>query len=144
MKAYLGLGSNVGDRMEQLQRAIEQIDSLPATFVTRVSDTMETKAEGEWDESSAADFLNCCIEIETALSPQRLLECLKAIERSGGRTKEGKRLDAEGQRIYSDRSIDIDILLYGRRKIKTETLEIPHPRMEERDFVMIPLKQIKY
>lgn len=142
MKAYLGLGSNIGDRKTRLEKAIEAVDALPATYVTKVSGMIQTKACGKWDSSSAGDFLNCCVEIETALEPERLLERLKEIERKQGRPGKDRSFDENGERIYSDRCIDIDILLYGRRKIKTEKLEIPHPRMRERDFVMIPLKQI--
>lgn len=87
-------------------------------------------------------FLNCCVRISTAIPPHRLLEALKGIERKLGRTNEGIRKNEQGQRIYSDRPIDIDILLYGKRRIDRPDLQVPHPRMYERDFVMRPLREI--
>lgn len=87
-------------------------------------------------------FLNCCVRISTAIPPHRLLEALKEIERKLGRTNEGIRKNGKGHRIYSDRPIDIDILLYGKRRIDRPDLQVPHPRMYERDFVMRPLREI--
>lgn len=135
---YLGLGSNEGDREAALQYGLQEISRLPETKLEKVSEIISTKAEG----FEGADFLNCCCSITTALEPQRLLEELKGIERRAGRLNEGIRLDENGRRIYSDRALDIDILLYGDEKINTDTLQVPHPRMLERDFVMIPLRQI--
>ncbi len=144
MKAYLSLGSNISPRRDRLEKAVELIGKLPTTSVTGMSDLLETEAEGEWkDGQQKGKFLNCCVEITTAIPPQRLLEELKKIEKALGRHNEGKVFTPQGHRLYADRPVDIDILLYGRRKIKTENLEIPHPRMQERAFVMIPLKQIK-
>lgn len=87
-------------------------------------------------------FLNCCVRISTAIPPHRLLKALKEIERKLGRTNEGIRKNEKGHRIYSDRPIDIDILLYGKRRIDGPDLQVPHPRMYERDFVMRPLREI--
>lgn len=156
MKVYLGIGSNQGDRRGNIQKALEAIDALPATLVEEVSSVIETKPEGKWKEGERKGmFLNCCCRISTGLTPGRLLEELKGIERAMGRrapASEGKacRRDSAREhtdrgyagRKYTDRPIDIDILLYGRRKIKTDSLRIPHPRMQERDFVMIPLREL--
>lgn len=145
MKVFLGLGSNMGERRDNLQRAIEAIDNLPCTFVEAVSGIIETEAEGKWNQVSGEGpekFLNCCVRIETTVSPERLLGMLKKIETDLGRLNGGIKRDDSGERIYSDRPIDIDILLYGRRRINTPALQIPHPRMQERDFVMIPLREI--
>lgn len=153
MKVYLGIGSNQGDRKDNIQKALEAIDALPATTVEEVSSVIETEPEGKWKAGEEkGKFLNCCCRISTGLTPQRLLEELKGIERAMGRgvadpASEGKACQRDcasehTDREYSDRPIDIDILLYGRRKIKTDLLQIPHPRMQERDFVMIPLRQL--
>lgn len=160
---YLGIGSNQGDRRGNIQKALKAIDALPATLVEEVSSLIETKPEGKWKEGERKGmFLNCCCRISTGLTPGRLLEELKGIEKAMGRmvadpASEGKACrrdsardfaDRENNgrdytdREYSDRPIDIDILLYGRRKIKTDSLRIPHPRMQERDFVMIPLQEL--
>lgn len=148
MKVYLGIGSNQGDRKDNIQKALEAIDALPATTVEEVSSVIETEPEGKWKAGEEkGKFLNCCCRISTGLTPQRLLEELKGIERAMGRcdadlASVGKACPWNSGREYSDRPIDIDILLYGRRKIKTDLLQIPHPRMQERDFVMIPLRQL--
>lgn len=145
MKVFLGLGSNMGERRDNLHKAIEAIDGLPCTIVEAVSGIVETEAEGKWDavsESGPGKFLNCCVRIDTSVSPHRLLKMIKKIEADLGRPAGVIRRDGSGGRIYSDRPIDIDILLYGRRRIDTPALQIPHPRMFERDFVMRPLREI--
>lgn len=149
MKVYLGIGSNQGDREENIKKALEAIDALPATSVEEVSSVIETEPEGRWKEGEGKGmFLNCCCRISTGLTPGRLLEELKGIERALGRCcatdiAAGREACSwNSARQYTDRPIDLDILLYGRRKIKTDSLQIPHPRMQERDFVMIPLQEL--
>jgi len=137
-EVFLALGSNMGDRRANIEAALERIGRLPGTRLEKVSDIIESKAEG----FEGGDFLNCCCRIVTTLEAERLLDEVKGIERLLGREDEGVKEDQQGRRIYSDRPIDIDILLYGDRKIYTENLQIPHPRMNEREFVMVPLKQI--
>jgi len=129
---YLSLGSNLGDREDNLHRAIEMI-SKRVGKVTTVSSFLESEAVGF---VSANKFINCAICVLTALTPFELLHTTQDIERALGRKKKS----VNG--IYSDRTIDIDILLYGDTKIDTDELKIPHPRMQERDFVLIPLKEI--
>jgi len=130
---YLSLGSNIGDREETLHKAIEMIGESVGK-VTTVSSFLETEAVGF---ISANKFINCVVCVMTELEPLELLHKTQEIERALGRTK--KSVDG----IYSDRTIDIDILLYGNVTIDTPELKIPHPRMQEREFVMIPLREIK-
>lgn len=139
IEVYLSLGSNMGDRKASLEKALEMIGDLPGTTLERVSDMMETEAVG----FEGADFLNCCCRIATELEPLELLERLKGIEEQMGRRSRAPRYDEDGKRIYSDRPIDIDILLYGDLTVNEETLQIPHPHMLERDFVMVPLNEIR-
>ena len=137
--AYLGLGSNLGDREGSIRTALSRIDALPKTKLKAVSSLMETKADG----FEGPDFINCCCSISTGLEPLQLLEAVKAIEADMGRKMTGARYDAHGHRIYASRPIDIDILLYGDLQMDDPQLQIPHPRMHERDFVMIPLNEIR-
>jgi len=124
-KIYLALGSNRGDRKRQLEEARERLTA--AVQIKEVSPIYETEPWGYPDQS---DFLNQVIEVETELEPLELLDFLKDIEDRMGR-EEGFR--------YGPRVIDLDILLYGSRVCTHEKLQIPHPRMTERAFVMIPL-----
>ena len=142
MTVYLGIGSNEGDRMANVREALQRIGALPGTKLEAVSGIIGTKPQGEWREGERRqDFLNCCCRIGTEIPPQELLDALKGIEKAMGRRMEPV-CPERGRRLYSDRPIDIDILLYGDLTINTESLQIPHPRMQERDFVMIPLKEI--
>ncbi|MFZ3330569.1 MAG: 2-amino-4-hydroxy-6-hydroxymethyldihydropteridine diphosphokinase [Candidatus Acidiferrales bacterium] len=126
---YLSLGSNIGDRVLNISRAI---DSLPVhgVHVVQQSSPYETEPvevrDQEW-------FLNGVAEVETKLTPQRLMQALLAIERSMGRL----RLAPKGPRI-----IDIDILLFGSSILHVPGLEIPHPRMAQRRFVLVPFAEI--
>jgi 2-amino-4-hydroxy-6-hydroxymethyldihydropteridine diphosphokinase len=126
---YLSLGSNIGDRARHLEEAIER---LPAAGVNvlRVSPLYETEPV---DYTAQAWFLNLVVEAETILFPMQLLSRTARIERELGRI----RSLAKGPR-----TIDIDILLYGRAVVKTARLEIPHPRMAERRFVLAPLNDL--
>ncbi len=132
MISYLSLGANIGDRRKTLLRAIDLINEGIGSVV-RQSKIMETDPVGF---SSKNKFLNLCIAVDTALSPQELLKATQEIERTLGRTR--KSVNQE----YQDRTIDIDILLYGDLAINEGNLQIPHPRMTERVFVMKPLKEI--
>lgn len=130
--AYLSLGSNLGDRHATMQSAILLLDSQ-AGSVDRVSSAIETEP---WGFESANKFLNMCVRITTTLSPEQLLATTKDIELQLGRTTKS----VNGQ--YHDRPIDIDILTYDDLHINTPLLTLPHPYMHERDFVMIPLREI--
>jgi 2-amino-4-hydroxy-6-hydroxymethyldihydropteridine diphosphokinase len=152
-KVYLGLGSNLGDREENICKAISLIDERVGK-VLRQSSLIETEP---WGFESSNRFLNGVILCETTLSPREVLKATQKIERELGRKKkskvEGRRSKAEGQKPtangqqpmanYKDRPIDIDILLYDDWKVDEPDLKIPHPLMQERDFVMTPLKEIQ-
>ncbi|MBO7119723.1 MAG: 2-amino-4-hydroxy-6-hydroxymethyldihydropteridine diphosphokinase [Bacteroidaceae bacterium] len=131
-KLYLSLGSNLGDRAQNLRRAIALIEERVGA-VQRVSSFIETEP---WGFESEHPFLNAACLVLTTLSPIECLEATQQIERELGRKKKSK----NGK--YHDRPIDIDLLMYGDQTISTPRLTIPHPRMQERDFVMIPLREI--
>ena len=138
-QVYLGLGSNLGDCRKNLERAIRLIaDRVGA--VTRQSSFIETEP---WGFESENRFLNAVILCETTQTPREVLRLTQQIERDMGRRKVvGGGLTVNGQRIYSDRIVDIDILLYDDLTVDEPDLKIPHPLMHQRDFVMIPLKEI--
>lgn len=137
---YLGLGSNEGDRESNIRLALSMLDDVDGVSVVKVSDLIETEP---WGFNADVKFLNCVAEIfvNEQVTPLSLLKECKRIEESMGRD-EVIEFDDEGKRVYHSRPIDIDILLYGNQNIDNEILTIPHPLMAERDFVMIPLKQI--
>lgn len=129
---YLGLGSNIGNRKRMIAQAIENINKQVGVVV-RQSALYETKA---WGFESPNDFINAAICCETELAPRALMRKLQSIEQQMGRV--GKTIGEQ----YQDRVIDIDILLYDDIKVNEPDLKIPHPYMREREFVMIPLKEI--
>lgn len=135
---YFSLGSNVGNREEHLREALRRMDEAFGCHWTRLSDFILTEAWG----FDGAEFVNAAVLYELDSDPWDVLGVCKDIERSMGR-EEIYETDAGGARIYHDRIIDIDILLYGDRSIRSETLTVPHPLMESREFVMRPLMQIK-
>ncbi|MCW5767519.1 MAG: 2-amino-4-hydroxy-6-hydroxymethyldihydropteridine diphosphokinase [Phycisphaeraceae bacterium] len=130
--AYIGLGSNLGEKAVTLESAICQIARLPDTRVIARSDWMQTSPVGVTDQP---DFLNGVIAIETFLPAQRLIEVLLRIEAEHGRDR------ATGSR-WGPRTLDLDLLLYGSAMIEEAGLQVPHPRMLEREFVLAPLFQI--
>lgn len=129
---FLSLGTNLGNKEQNLRAAIQEISTRIGP-VTAQSDFIETEPWGFVSENS---FLNAAVKTETELSPFELLKATQKIEKELGRTQKTKNTE------YHDRLIDIDILLYDDLSISTPTLTIPHPLMNERDFVLIPLKQI--
>ena len=141
-KVYLGLGSNLGDKAENIRKAISLINERVGT-VLRQSSLIETEP---WGFESEHKFLNGVILCETTLTPRQLLKATQRIERTLGRKKKSTDsclLSPDSSKIYSDRPIDIDILLYDDLTIDEPDLKIPHPLMTQRDFVMIPLKEIQ-
>ncbi len=132
MKVYLSLGSNLGNKKKNIDRAIRKINDL-AGSVLRSSNYHISKP---WGYKSNNTFVNVAILIETNYNPHDLLLILKNIEIQMGRKEKSQ------NKNYSDRIIDIDILLYENLSINTPDLIIPHPLMKERDFVMIPLSEI--
>lgn len=129
---YLSLGSNQGWRKRNLQHAIRLIGERLG-HVGKQSDILETEP---WGYQSKRKYLNMCIELHTSLEPEALLDGCEQIERELGRTRKS----TDG--VYHDRLIDIDILLFDDLKIQTPRLTIPHPHMFDRDFVMVPLREI--
>lgn len=129
---YLSLGSNLGDRYAIMRRAIHLINN-EVGCVDRESSPIKTEP---WGFESANKFLNMCIRVQTSLSPEAVLDVTQDIERRLGRTLKS----VDGQ--YHDRPIDIDMLMYDNLHLSTPRLTLPHPHMHERDFVMIPLREI--
>lgn len=142
---YLSLGTNLGNKEQNLLTAIKEI----ARRIGSIKAQSAFIATEPWGFDSPNTFLNAAICIETALSPMALLRETQQIERDMGRTQKStvnsQLSTVNGQQstvIYHDRIIDIDILLYDDLHINTKKLTIPHPHMNERDFVLIPLKEI--
>lgn len=129
-KAYLGLGTNMGDRETYLSSAVKLLDNYENITVTNKSKIYETKA---WGYTDQADFLNMCIEIKTSLNEYELLKVCQEVE-----------LKLSRERIirWGPRTIDVDILFFNDIILNNEDLYIPHPRISERAFVLIPLMDI--
>ena len=130
MRAYLSLGSNMGDRGYYLREALRLLAEIKELKITAKSHVYETKP---WGLTDQADFWNLAVEIETGLEPLELLKTCQDVENS-----------LERKRImrWGPRTIDIDILLYDNRVSNLEEITLPHPRMEEREFVLAPLREI--
>lgn len=135
---YLSLGSNLGNRRQLLLDAIEKINKKVGNVV-RQSSFYETKP---WGFESVNLFLNAAVKVTTKLSPTELLEVTQQIEREMGRRKKTTLNSQLSTPNYSDRPIDIDILLYDDLHVDLPELKIPHPLMQERDFVLVPLREI--
>ena len=143
---YLSLGSNQGDRAENIENALSLLNIELKTPYKAVSSLLETQP---WGFESDQKFLNAAVHYELMLpkgyNPEAeglmILEICKDIERRLGRAGEPE-YDENGQSIYRNRTIDIDILLLGDNKIDCPELTVPHKLMHERDFVMVPLKEI--
>lgn len=129
-RAYLSLGANLGDRLEQLTQALQRLGAEPETALVRVSGVYETEPQGKVDQPQ---FLNCAVCLETGLAPDQLLAATSRIEAELGRQRHER---------WGPRTIDIDILLYGAERLDEPELTIPHPRMQERAFVLIPLLEV--
>ncbi len=128
--AYIGLGTNLGDRIENLRQGVKLLDAEKEIVLLNISAVYETDPVGG---PVQGPYLNACAEINTALPPEELLTRMLAIEDKLGRVR--------GER-WGPRLIDLDLLVYEERIIETEFLQLPHPRMEERDFVIVPLNDI--
>ncbi|MFS0646165.1 2-amino-4-hydroxy-6-hydroxymethyldihydropteridine diphosphokinase [Siminovitchia sp. 179-K 8D1 HS] len=128
--AFLSLGSNIGDRERALLDAVKELEKTTGIHVKKISSIYETDPVGYTDQ---APFLNMAVKIATSLSPEELLSKCLSIEEKLGRVREFR---------WGPRKIDLDILLYNTENIEMEVLQIPHPRMTERAFVLIPLLEI--
>jgi deoxyguanosine kinase len=133
---FLSLGSNLGKRRQMLETAKKSIARQVGSIVAE-SKIYETPAWGY----QAGDYLNLALEIHTKLSPDEVLRLTQAIEKAMGR-RQKTQYNSEGKALYSSRCIDIDIIYYGNRIIDKPDLKIPHPRMQERNFVLFPLCDI--
>jgi 2-amino-4-hydroxy-6-hydroxymethyldihydropteridine diphosphokinase len=133
VRTYIALGSNLGDRRATLDNALAAMDAREGIRVVAVSTFIETDPVGGPDKQGA--YLNGAVALDTDLSPQELLDALQAIEADFGR-------DRSREARWGSRTCDLDILLYGDEMIDTPTLTIPHPRMAERAFVLVPLAEI--
>ena len=130
--AYVAIGSNLGDREQTLLDAVEALRAEPGVEVVAVSSLIETDPVGFLDQPR---FVNGVVALETTLPARALLELLLAVERRFGRIREG--VPAQGPR-----TLDLDLLLYGDEEIDEPGLQVPHPRMRERPFVLGPLAEI--
>jgi len=131
---YVGLGSNLAHPRRQLARALVRIAALPRTRIVAVSRNFVSAPIGA--EGSQPDYVNAVAALSTALSPRALLAQLLMIER-----RQGRRRPRDSTRKLA-RSLDLDLLLYGRLRMRTRALTLPHPRMHERAFVLRPLAEI--
>ena len=129
-RAVIGIGTNIGDRLKNIENALSSVELLPGTKIIRCSRIYETEP---WGYKNQQNFYNSCILVETSLSPNALLGALLGIEAALGRKREIK----NGPRV-----IDLDLLLYEDEKIDTAELTVPHPRINERAFVLYPLKDL--
>jgi 2-amino-4-hydroxy-6-hydroxymethyldihydropteridine diphosphokinase len=132
-RAYIGLGCNLGDREQNLRRAVDALDRLPETHVLAASSIYASAPVGV--TTPQPDYYNAVAGIETVLAPRGLLEAVQRIEADAGRVREAGVRNAA-------RTLDLDILLYDDRTIDEHGLQVPHPRMHERAFVLLPLSEI--
>lgn len=130
MKYIIGIGTNIGDKKENIENAVSALSLVPKTEVLRRSSVYETEPVGYAEQDS---FYNICVEIESGFEPKELLGICLGIEAGFGRIREFK----DGPRI-----IDLDIILAENKRIDTENLTVPHPRFKERRFVLIPLLEL--
>ncbi len=128
---YLGVGANLGNRRKNIKLAVKMINALQNTRVLKESRIIKTSPVG--GPCGQPDFLNVALKIETGFSPLNLLRKLKKIERDLGRARSSR---------FGPRIIDLDILLYGEKTVRSKVLTIPHARMFSRDFVTGPLLEV--
>ena len=130
MKAVIGIGTNIGNRTENIRNAVEALDLLPDVKVLRGASIYET---APWGYTEQQNFYNTAVEIETTKSPEILLGACLGIEAGMGRIREFK----NGPRI-----IDLDLLVFENYVINSSDITVPHPFIGERDFVLVPLKEL--
>ena len=129
-EVYISLGSNMGNKKENLEKAIKEVAKIKDTFIIKESKIIETEPFGYKEQD---DFLNSCIGVKTLLTPREILKELLAIEIRMGRERKIK---------WGPRIIDLDIIFYGKEVIEEDDLIVPHPYMEYREFVLKPLEEI--
>ncbi len=126
-RAYLGLGSNLGDRVAHLQAAVDGLAATPGVTVVAVSPVYETDPVGGPPQP---EYLNAVVALDTDLTPRGLLEVAHRLESAAGRVRAER---------WGPRTLDVDVLLVGTEQVDEDDLVVPHPRMRERAFVMVPL-----
>jgi 2-amino-4-hydroxy-6-hydroxymethyldihydropteridine diphosphokinase len=131
MRAYVALGSNLGDSRQHLLDAMEALAALPQTVVTARSRIYRTPP---WGVTDQPDFLNAVVALETVLPPHDLLDALLTIERAAGRQRNGER--------WGPRTLDLDLLHVVGQTINDERLTLPHPHIADRAFVLLPLHDV--
>jgi 2-amino-4-hydroxy-6-hydroxymethyldihydropteridine diphosphokinase len=131
LMTYIGIGSNLDNPVVQVQEAIEELGAIPDSILIARSSLYSSKPMGS---AGQPDYVNAVVAIDTVLSPQALLQVLQSIEQRRGRERTGEK--------WGPRVLDLDLLLYGGRLIKTVDLTVPHPGLHERDFVLVPLGEI--
>ena len=131
VRAYIGLGSNLGDPLAQLRSAVKALAQLPGSRLTAVSRFYRSSPMGPSDQP---DYLNAVAMLDTRLGAEQLLDALQAIEQAQGRVR--------GPERWGPRTLDLDLLLYGAECIDSERLQVPHPGIAERGFVLYPLADI--
>lgn len=142
-RAYLLLGTNMGNKPQNLKTAISLLVTELAPYLTSgVTESSVYETEPVGFESNE-NFLNQAIGFDTTISPHDLLNVCQWVERKMGRPAHEIQYAEDGSRVYESRIIDIDILLYGDKKISLPDLEIPHPRLHEREFALTPLREIQ-
>ena len=129
-EVYISLGSNMGNKKENLEKAIKEVANIRDTFIIKESKIIETEPFGYKEQD---DFLNSCIGVKTLLAPREILKELLSIEQKMGRERKIK---------WGPRIIDLDIIFYGKEVIEEDGLIVPHPYMEYREFVLKPLEEI--
>lgn len=131
-KAYIAIGSNLGDRERTIESALRCIGGLDSTTLERVSTIIETEPVGP---DGQGPYLNGVLGVRTDLRPRELLDALMEVERAHGR-------DRDREQRWGARTLDLDLLIYGDEIIDEPGLSVPHPRMHERSFVLIPLCEV--
>jgi 2-amino-4-hydroxy-6-hydroxymethyldihydropteridine diphosphokinase len=129
-RAYLGLGSNLGDRLGNLQLAVDALAARDDVAMIAVSRVYETAPVGGPEQD---DYLNAVAAVETELSPRQLLGVAQAIEQQAGRVRTVR---------WGPRTLDVDVLLVGDERVDEPDLQVPHPRLHERAFVLVPLHDL--
>lgn len=130
MNAYLGLGSNLGDRFRNLSEAVRRLNETGEVEVREISPVYETEPDGD---PGQPEYLNAALRVETALDARKLLKACLGVEKAMGRVREEH---------WGPRNIDIDLLVYGDVVLSTKDLSVPHPLLHEREFVLRPLADI--
>ena len=131
VRVYIGLGSNLEDPVRQILEAVEELDMIPDSIMVSRSSLYRGKPMGAADQP---DYVNAVVAMDTLLSAENFLQELTRIEDLQGRVRDGEK--------WGPRIIDLDLLMYGKQKINTPDLTVPHPGMHERDFVIIPLSEL--